>query len=216
MEIVSISYNQNVNSVKVQCRQYLYQNGNQCVWNTGGWLVGLVSRATDTRYAYLSGYGTDAIPSVGVANASVSFGNASISVICNGNAPVAAFVRGIYERYGRGTTKATTTIGTVKPIKNITTYGSLHVTGANGQIAALRGGAANGPATAINTATVIKSGIANGLGLGNVASGNYFLVIGNINSYEGVGPTTPTGGSTTNPGNVSYNQNATITEIYLM
>lgn len=202
----------------MECKQYLYKNGNQFLWNSGGWITGAVSKSADIRYAYMGGYGRDPIQSKGYANASVIFNNSSISIICNGSANVAAFEQGIYKKYARGATNATATICTTKGIRDILKYSRLCVTGANGQIATIRNGTANNANTTINTATILKQGTANGLSLNAANTGNYYLVIGNINAYEAFGDTRPDGGTgpTSNPGSVNYNQNCTITEIYLV
>lgn len=177
-------------------------------------MQGLVSKSVDTRYAYVSGYGIGATSSTGVANASVSFKDSNISFICNGSATSRHFMS---QRWCRGATNATATICTVGTIKNITSFNNLHVTGANNTLrATIRSGSANSASTTINSATIIKSGVANGLSLTDISLGNNYLVIGSINIHAGAGAiSTRDEGDRADPGSVSYNADSTITEIYL-
>jgi hypothetical protein len=211
-EIESI---QNINSIDVCLRQYLYRDGDQCVYNCGGWMKGLVKTSTDTRY-----FDGGTYKSTGFAKASVAFYESYIGIVCNGYANTDGYVStgSNTAHFARGTTAAYAHICTVGTIKRMSVFKNLYVNTANGQRASMRTGSANASDTSISTGTVITSGSANELSfVYSTENEDPYLVIGNANSYAGVGylygtSTIQTGSFT----NVSYNNDATITEIYLV
>lgn len=198
-EIVTI---QNVNSVNVELKQWLYKNGDQCLHNTGGWMKCAIKQDVST-VSKQNGSST------GVANANVAFNSSNISFICNGysNAVRAAAFDSYYGI--RGATYATTTLGTVKALReDIKDYKTLNVTGKSSQlIAAFRTGAANSGSIKVNTATVLGSG-SPPLNL-NIGSNHPYLVLGCTVGYEGIDWYGDM------PSSVSYNANCSITEVWL-
>lgn len=214
-EIVTI---QNINSVQVQLKQWLYRNGDECLYNTGGWMKCKVSSSADTRHAvyWLSSDNSRQTTSAGRANASVDINATSIDIKCNGSSNVSQTSAG--NRYCRGATNATVSIGTIHPINHPSAYTSLHVSGSNGQQASFRTGESNGENTDINTTVVLQKEIADGMEIKMENAISAYLIIGNVYAYDGLGATGwghSTVGLTYNPGNVSYNTDATLTEIWL-
>lgn len=193
---------QNINSVQVELKQWLYKNGDQCLHNTGGWMKCAIKQDVST-ISKQNGSST------GVANANVVFNSSNISFICNGysNAVRAAAFDSYYGI--RGATYATTTLGTVKALReDIKDYKTLNVTGKSSQlIAAFRIGAANSGSVRVNTATVLGSG-SPPLNL-NIGSNHPYLVLGCTVGYESVDWYGDT------PSSVSYNANCSITEVWL-
>lgn len=196
----------NINSVQVELKQWLYKNGDQCVWNTGGWIKGAIS-ASNPRGTYSAASG---------ASASVTFNAKNIMYTCNGYANSGSHreggpSEGYNTLFGRDGISLVATFATVKPlIKNGTKYSKVVVSGANaGLRISFRTGVANSASVNINTATILQSGSANGLTL-NMQSGIPYIVMGaiyNTSAYSRIN---------WDPGNVNVNYNCTITEIYLV
>lgn len=121
------------------------------------------------------------------------------------SAPV-ALVSGIY--HFRNVVSANLAFGTSKPLtQDISIYNKLMISNFNGIIAAFRTGTPNNSSTAINTATVLQSGSANNMAL-SMGKSKPYLVIGNQNTY-------PRYNLKPDPGSISINYSADITEIYL-
>lgn len=209
MEIVSICCNQNVNSVNVECKQWLYRNGDQCVLNTGGWIKGLINSSTTP----VSGTGGTANGSVSV---NVSFNANNIGYACYGSAP--ALNGKDYEgrTYGRrAAISGNVNFGTVSALKtDISKYTKMHVTGTNGILAAFRTGSANNANTSISTATILGSGNANSMTL-NFRSSHPYIVLGNTFSCGSENRWSDTG-LNVSVGSYNFNAGGTITEIYLV
>lgn len=205
-EIASI---QNVNSVNVELKQWLYRNGDQCVLNTGGWIKGLINSSTTP----VSGTGGTANGSVSV---NVSFNANNIGYACYGSAP--ALNGKDYEgrTYGRrAAISGNVNFGTVSALKtDISKYTKMHVTGTNGILAAFRTGSANNANTSISTATILGSGNANSMNL-NFRSSHPYIVLGNTFSCGSENRWSETG-LNVSVGSYSFNAGGTITEIYLV
>lgn len=201
MEIVSICCNQNVNSVQVELKQWLYKNGDQCVWNTGGWM-----KCQCTAQNRRATYHTDYYDATGLS-ANVIFNADSIAV--TGTASARAYSGSTYGRAGYYVSVAT---GTVKPLnRSIALYDRLTVTQSKNTLtAAFRTGAANDGNTAINTATIIKSGGAASLEIASVMDCNPYIVLGSIASENPVA-----GNGSAGFPNLNFNCNTSISEIYL-
>lgn len=197
MEIVSIYCNQNVNSVQVELKQWLYNHGDECPWNTGGWMKCIVTKIDMAAYGDYP---------ASTAIVSVEFAKDKIIYTYKLSAP-AAFVSGLY--YYRNNISGNLAFGTKTPLtKDISLYKKLMVTNSNSILGSFRTGAANSASTAINTATVIQSGAANNLSLA-MAKNNPYLVLGNKNEYTKYD-------AKPNPGSISINYSTDITEIYLV
>lgn len=179
-------------------RQWLYNHGNECPWNTGGWIkCAVISHVEPIKLS--TSTSTD-----GTASANVAFASDRINYVCNASATV----RGSGQLYYRSALSATATFGTKSKLtRDISAYKKLMVSGSNGLTGTFRTGSENSSSTDINTATVIKSSTANDMGL-SLASSYPFLVLGNKYVY----PSSIIG---SNPGNISVNNGCSITEIWL-
>lgn len=198
----------NINSVNVQLRQWLYNHGDQCLHNTGGWIKGLInSKVTPMN---MGSWGTQ----TGTATANVVFNGNNITYTCYCNAPAYNRMSSSSEgtrNYGfRAGTSANSNFGITNPLKtDVSKYTKCIVNGTTAINMSFRTGVANGANTQVNTATVITSGNANTITL-NVPDCHPYLVLGNA-----AGCTTQSTiyDSATN---YSFNANGTITEIYLV
>lgn len=204
MEIVSICCNQNVNSVNVELKQWLYKNGDQCVWNTGGWMKCQCGKSISTTTA--NGY-----TSTASVDADVTFSDRSIDFSCYGHAGVYSWNSNPTRRQRAGFS-VNTNFGTKKTLNMLTSlYSRLRVITPNNLQACFRTGTENGSSTSINTATILQKGSINAnngleLTLGDLES---YLVLGNNYSVSSVGSTTSA------VSDANFNCNSTITEIWL-
>lgn len=110
--------------------------------------------------------------------------------------------------YNRQELSGNLAFGTVKPLKDITLYSKLIIPDSNGLAATFRVGEANNSSTAVNTATVLQSSLANNMEL-LMGKNSPYLVLGNFNDFPGYSS------QTVDPGNVSINTSSEITEIWL-
>lgn len=191
-------------------RQWLYKNGNQCIWNTGGWLKGQVNSST-TPVTNMVG-----ITASGTANVGVTFNGNNILYTCYGNAPAKNGKDYEGRTYGtRAAVSGNVNFGTVSALKtDISKYTKMHVTGTNGILAAFRTGSANNANTSISTATILGSGNANSMNL-NFRSSHPYIVLGNSFSCGTENRWSDTG-LNVSVDNYSYNTGGTITEIYIV
>lgn len=218
MEIVSIYCNQNVNSVNVELKQWLYKNGNQCVWNTGGWMQCL--------YSSVPYHGTDSwnkdIYSDGTVSKSFTFTGSSINISESVSAPV---------RWGRANSGATYYVrgggavdvyaGTKKPLSiSMSKYTHIKANATSAPTISARTGNANGSSTGATTPTVIASvtGLNNAISMPSAYP--YFVVgkslfAGYIGTPNGSSGVQGSGTVTTNPGDLNLSYTSVITGIWL-
>ena len=197
MEIVSICCNQNVNSVQICLRQYLYNHGDQCHWNTGGWIKckeDVVSRPLST---------------VAKSTVTQNLVLAKDRIIMSGSV-IADSVYASYDKaYARGGGLVNANIGTIKPLPVlISKYRTIKISTANNIDYNIRTGAKNDNTTTTSTATILqRSNIEDT----KLALGNYYpyIVIGKTFDYSAA--LTPT-----DPGKLNVSFESEITEIYLM
>lgn len=184
----------NINSVNVQLRQWLYNHGEQCPWNTGGWL----------RCAY------DAIPrntsiSIPKVASEVTFADASIFL----SGSISANAAGSSSFY-RGGGLVNANIGTTKPLPiSIQKYITLQITGSNAGIKYnIRTGATNDGNTTTSTSIILQSGSGDSVAL---ALSDYrpYIVIGRTLDYSAIN------GQATRPININESFFAEISEIWL-
>ena len=194
-EIASI---QNVNSVKVELKQWLYRNGNQCEWNTGGWMkCSNDYKIEDAKY--YSGTMT------GTATANVDFLDDRIRYVCEGK----ALVGGPGSVYYRAGISIETSFGTKLLLtKDISIYKKMIVSNSKGLIGTFRVGSDNSAVTNINTPTIIQSGTADNMDLA-MEKNQPFLVLGNKHVYAAVQ------GVNKAPGALTIDNNCEISEIWL-
>ena len=212
-EIASI---QNVNSVNVQLRQWLYNHGDECHWNTGGWIRCLYS---SVAYSGKASAGPVLVTSTGVVNKELNQSgtkiilNVSLSAIATQNPSKSFWVR--------GGGKVDAYIGTKKPMNmSINKYDSFHITATNAPNSAIRVGNANNETTSTSTSTVLVSGntFEIPISLGNT---NPYFVIGKSFSEGYIGNPSESSGVQasgivqSNPGNINLNFSSDITEIWL-
>ncbi len=197
-EIVTI---QNINSVQVQMRQWLYNHGDECKHNTGGWMQCKVSAST-TR----CGYGNLSAGASGSATLTQS------GILCKLTGYANVKMNGIY--YNRDGFSISVAFGTKKPLsKSISLYTELNVTETDGYSirGALRVGSENNENTTISTATILVSGTANGLKLALPDNHPYFVFGDSYSCNAG------TGDKNNNPGlsSININRSDLLSEIWL-
>lgn len=146
-EIQSI---QNINSVDICLRQYLYRNGDQCPWNTGGWRQCLYFSE-----AYRVGDYSGA--STGIVEKNIIFAENSITM--SGSIACKVVMNSGGVRY-RGGGKFDIYIGTIKPLSMpIQKYSSMQISGTNADINySIRTGSPNDENTNTSTATILQAG----------------------------------------------------------
>lgn len=195
-EIVTI---QNVNSVNVELKQWLYNHGNECPWNTGGWMKCSNNyKIEDAKY--YSGTMT------GTARANVNFLDDRISYVCEGK----ALVGGPGGAYYRAGISIESSFGTKSQLtKDISIYRKMMVSNSKGLVGTFRVGSENSAVTNISTPTIIQSATANNMDLA-MEINQPFLVLGNKYVYK------PSLGVNTTPGTLTIDNNCEISEIYLL
>lgn len=175
-EIVTI---QNVNSVNVELRQYLYKDGDECLHNTGGWIQCKVS----TSFTSSNSSGVTA-----TASGAAELGESALLCKLIGNAPLKR--NGTY--YMRDGFSISVAFGTKLPFKkSISLYKHLRMVKSDDNTlkGILRVGASNDENTTISTATILASGTSAGMDLALGESYPY-LVFGDSCSYPAITQTT--------------------------
>lgn len=181
----------------MELRQYLYNKGNECAWNTGGWIQCLRTCVSGGSYAG------------GTAN--LTFDKNRIVYECEGYATVFGNYAENYKRsslnlkFGFGAVKGLRVTGFTKFVVN--TINDDADTAKN-VIATFRSGTENNENTTISTAVIVqKAAITN-----NVlpaSNSPLYLILGNeyaVKGYEGKN----------NVGNWRVNASANISKIYLI
>ena len=190
---------QNVNSVKVEFKQWLYNHGDECLWNTGGWLK------CSNKYEFKNVNYPNGVLS-GTATAKVDFLDDRIRYICEGSAPV-KHPNSLYYRAG---ISIESSFGTKCPLKrDISVYKKMMVSNSNELVGTFRVGSENSTATNISTPTIIQSAAANNMDLA-MEINQPFLVLGNKYKYDIVG------GLTSVYNSLTIDNNCEISEIYLI
>lgn len=193
-EITSI---QNINSVNVCLRQYLYNHGDQCMHNTGGWI-----KCKDEMESYVAN---------NQASASITKNLLFLadSIAISGSIVCRPYSGG--GKWFRGGGLVNANIGTVKPLFiSATKYTSMQIVGADSSINYnIRTGTANDENTTTATATILQSGSGDSVDL-RLNDCNAYIVIGRtlhilvINNYID------------KPSDVNVSFSANIAEIYLV
>ena len=175
-EIASI---QNVNSVNVELRQYLYKDGDECLHNTGGWIQCKVS----TSFTSSNSSGVTA-----TASGAAELGESALLCKLIGNAPLKR--NGTY--YMRDGFSISVAFGTKLPFKkSISLYKHLRMVKSDDNTlkGILRVGASNDENTTISTATILASGTSAGMDL-TLGESYPYLVFGDSCSYPAITQTT--------------------------
>lgn len=173
----------------------MYNHGNECSWNTGGWIVCKVENTGTLVHGVIS---STASSSVVMTKTSIDY-NCTLKVVSTASG-------GQYYslRY-----TSISTFGTKSPLtKDISAYHKLFLNdGTKGTIVTFRAGASNSSSTDIHTATILQS-IGTNINKISMSSNYPYLVIGNYyhmgSDYVG----------TTNYA-CNKNHSCTITEIWL-
>lgn len=188
----------------MELKQWLYNHGDECAWNTGGWIKCQCGKSVSTTTA--NGY-----TSTASVAADVTFNDSNIVFSCNGHAGVYSWNSNPTRRQRAGFS-VNTNLGTKKTLKmSISLYSRLRVITSNNLQACFRTGAENGNSTSINTATILQKGAI------NVNTGLEFI-LGDLEPYLVLGNnySVPSVGSTTSAvSDANFNCNSTITEIWL-
>lgn len=183
-------------------RQYLYRDGDQCEWNTGGWI-----KCKEDAIAYIGAIPNSAGPtSTGVVSKKLEFSDSSI--LLSGSVSANAIKSGSYYIRGGGLVNAN--IGTSKPLPvSIQKYASLLIAGSNDGVKYnIRTGTINDINTTTSTATILQSGSGDHAELA-LADYKPYLVIGKTLNYPAQIPTYSIP-------NINDSFSAEITEIYLV
>lgn len=200
----------NINSVQVDLKQWLYKNGEEFPWNTGGWMKCKVGTVNTQHYASvnqaLSPSGT-VIADVTMTNTDLRFkGSASATCGYTNN-------QGYGDNYSRSTIWSYMNAGTQKPLSNLKAYKQLKTSATSIPIASIRTGNKNDSNTLLSTPTVVVSG--NTPLTLNIMADSGYLVVGKNIGANGYGVSSANGRISTNPGNFSALFEAVITEIWL-
>ena len=208
MEIVSICCNQNVNSVNVELKQWLYDHGNECKHNTGGWIKCKNTGSVKQYNAYNTYSGQTVYTAAGVHTEKSELLNDKIKLTGSASAKATSYSdRNSW--YGRSDVWAHVNVGTVSTLPlPMDKYSQCIITSTNPVTVNIRSGPVNNASTDIATATIIASGVSPL----NIESGDTFasIVIG-----KSIG-STGRGFSTASIGDYTQSYTAEITEIYLI
>lgn len=154
-------------------RQWLYNHGDECKHNTGGWIK-CSNKREDKPVSTDNGVLSAKMVS------SVSFLVDRIAYVCEAEMPI-RFSSGVYYRPGL---VIESTLGTKSPlVKDIAAYRKMMVSNSNKLTGTFRVGAANAATTSIITATIVQSGTANDMNLA-METNHPFLVLGNRYTYD--------------------------------
>lgn len=173
----------NINSVQVELKQWLYNHGDQCLHNTGGWMTCKESNTGRTYIDIVNGNPN----AESIASSSVIFFDDKIIYECSMKVTIGYLNNP--SRYYRAASTAAATIGTKSPLtKDVNLYKKIMVSdNSKGIVATFRIGVANDANTQINTATILQSLTASDMNIA-MNSSNPYLVIGNyiaVGKYEG-------------------------------
>ena len=161
----------NINSVDVALKQWLYNRGDQCEWNTGSWMICLANNIARN-------VGTAATAKT---TRTLTFSNDKISMF--GSISATPYYLGRQE-YSRAGGLVDVNIGTSKPLPiSIQKYSSMKLSGSNLNINYnIRVGNANDENTATSTPTILQAGSGDSAEL---ALGDYnpYIVIGKTLDY---------------------------------
>lgn len=180
----------------MELKQWLYNHGDECAWNTGGWMVCKVENTGSLVQGVIS---STAMSSVVMTKTSIDY-KCTLKVVSTASG-------GQYYslRY-----TSISTFGTKTPLtKDISSYHKLYLNdGTKGTISTFRTGTPNSGSTDIHTSTILQS-IGTNINEISMSSNYPYLVVGNYyymgSNYVG----------TTNYA-CNRNHNCTITEIYLV
>ena len=193
----------------MELKQWLYKDGDQCLWNTGGWIKYVISSNIVPKRA---DYGSTSTPSVSVG---VTFNALNISFACNGSASRATGYGGSsdgrYYYWAVGGFNINCNLGTVNPLKiDISKYSHVITSSTNANLS-FRTGTPNSSTISVSSATVLSNG-ASSRPI-NAGSAHPYVVIGASYNYGGqdsVQGRQPEGVV------VSVNYNSTISQIHLI
>ena len=200
-------YGQNINKVQIELKQWLYKNGDQCMYNTGGWIKCLNTLSTQQGKVGQTNGGVYTSDCTG-SKTDAKFNADSITMA---GSLYSAQVKhpSTSHKYGRGGGTVETSICTVKQLtKNIQVYSKAHIIGGDSHTGrTFRVGSANSASTSLTTATILNSAYGPSTPIASESGYPYIVIGGRISyaTYEGWG----------DPGMLNEKYNLSITGIYL-
>lgn len=215
-EITSI---QNISTINVELKQWLFNNGEQCEWNTGGWMQCQCDGSITTTGHWSNGF---IYTSTATHDEEFQLTSDSIRLYQHCTAvETSRFISGSVFWYARSNVVSRLYIGTKKKLPfSLERYNSLNYNSNKSITIALRSGSLNNTNTNTTTPTVLVQGSNYNLEI-SLLSESGSAVIGNIFTCAGYGRTADggelNGGTTRNSkGNLNETFIADITEIYLV
>lgn len=214
-EITSI---QNINEIDVELKQWLFNNGDQCEWNTGGWMQCQSTGSITTLGHWFNGF---TLPSSTTHDEEFQLTIDSLRLYQHCTAIETSMKFTSYFLYARSSVSSHLYAGTKKELSlSLERYDNLNYNSNKSITIALRSGSLNNTSTNTSTQTILIQGTNSKLEI-NLQSKTGSVVIGNILNYIGYGTTTGgndfNGGTTRNPkGNLNATSVVDISEIYLV
>lgn len=202
-EITSI---ESISHMEVELKHWLYRNGEQCTWNTGGWLA-CGNQGYDTSSFY-SAAGYPPVPNI---SRSTVFDENGITITGSIYCGAVAYYENSKCYSGRGRGYLWQGVGTRNKVKGISKFQSIYVSNSgNAPAITVRNGAANSAATYRDTATKLKSG-ASALDISGITADDAYIVIDDYVNVSGA-----LGVSLSSVGAASGNCSTKINEIYMV
>lgn len=218
-EITSI---QSINEIDVELKQWLFNNGDQCEWNTGGWMQCQATGSTEKRYTQFN-----KTPTTASYAQEIAFTNNAIRIFQQCIANEACVMGSTYGTYARSKVTSNIYVGTIGKLPiSLAKYFKLHYTATQPFTIAVRSGALNDSNTNTSTSTVLISGTANVINI-NLVDVEGMIIMGKGYQEDGFGDILMNGSYTKFPanwstfdfrkshGSINYNYTSDVTEIYL-
>lgn len=217
-EITSI---QNINEIDVELKQWLFNNGDQCEWNTGGWMQCQCNNST--RFGYATGLSTSGI-SKPIASQSFNLTSTALHIYqnCMANEVFGRNSSGGIINCARGTVSSNIYCGTKKELPlSLINYTKLINVATQSILISLRSGETNNENTNASTEIILASGTNSELSV-NLINTKGYVVLGR--SFRDNGYGCYRNGdqnilieTVKSPrGNLNYNYVSDISEIYLI
>lgn len=207
-EVTSI---QNINEIEVGLKQWLYKDGDECLWNTGGWMKCYqdIKTSKSSTSSHVTVPATTASQSVDFLADNIRFLQSCSAAAKQGWATVSDGEEG-HPLWGRNEVGAYTFIGTKKTLPiALNKYSKLNIANTGSPVSmCIRTGAANSITTTISTASVVSVGTGTVLNF-NTNAVDYYIVVGK--EFYSARVTS----SRTNVGDINYSLNCSISGIYL-
>lgn len=202
-EITSI---ESITHMEVELKHWLYRNGEQCTWNTGGWLT-----CGNQGYDINSFYTAAGYPPVPNISRNTTFAVDGITITGSIYCGATAYYESGKCYSGRGRGFLWQGIGTRNKVKGIRQFKYIYASSTgNAPAITMRDGVANNVATYRDTATKLKSG-ASSLDISGLATDDAYIVVDDYLNVSGASAL-----SAGSVGAASGNCNTKINEIYMV